>query len=287
MSATVENVTGGPITVNSAISNIANIQENEAPQGGYIRVTDLPSKYKFYPPGTEIMFKPYTFGELEQWSIFNNNEVNKIALGLSGITTTGIKNDDMILFDFLFTLLSRKLSAFSRSSFTISLTCPFCSKQLNRTLPLESVNFDDVDIPTGLNLPIKLKIENIEYCFSPITVKSYIKALNKGISDIKNATVAERLSFMVTNMSQESAIINLRSIKSPDGIEMLFEVDRMLTFEQVCCEFHCDGETCVASPAPKGKGELIRASLPDMLVLATPFRQSRGTVLNQLLASQV
>jgi len=147
----------------------------EAPFIPEVKVVDLPSRFLPYPKNCSISYKPYVYGELEEFNESKFSVPEEVNFQLRGITTS-FPIMDLAYFDYLAILLLRKISTFGGNQFSFSYKCPGCEKSGKHYSTLMDVVFEDLNVP---NLPLIVTIGGQEMHFSPLTIGRYIEFVER------------------------------------------------------------------------------------------------------------
>jgi hypothetical protein len=224
-----------------------------------IRVTDLPSVGRAYPDGTEIHYKPYTFGEVKAFSQSKGkmSAAKSVERVLSGIDVNGMAKEDLTFFDFLYISLLRRLSTMNAIEFKLGVGCPKCHKPVTHTFSWEGLIFEDLPAP---KLPIIVDIcDKADVRFTPITVKQYQELTRKQQDEDPVAIAA-----MQSSLDFDEAYKTFSDAVGDDAA-LLDEIDKLLYHDlkpaQVTC-VHCNHN--------------FNAALDDEASLISPFRKSES-----------
>ncbi len=95
-------------------------------QDNYWEITDLPSKFKLYEPGTKIMARPLKVLEIKMLSTLNTDNINFVLNDVISRCVTGIKVDDICTADKLYIIFWLRANTYKDSSYSIDFQCPDC-----------------------------------------------------------------------------------------------------------------------------------------------------------------
>lgn len=188
-----------------------------------ILVTVLPSKFKTYPEGATISYKPYTYGQILKSSQSHLSKKDKLQAVLDGITTSFPK-EELTYFDVLYLATLRKLSTFNSAEFRIKYKCPNteCGKANDYNFRIDTIEYDDLEVP---DLPLVYDIQGVEIHSMPITIGAYMDLLR----DKKDQDRLAAFAATVVNMKSDRAYRVLAKATGTE-LELLKEVDEMLYF---------------------------------------------------------
>lgn len=233
-----------------------------------IQVTDLPSKFLPYPDGTKVFYKPYTFGELEKISGSNLSFADLSKIIMAGIETVGITKGDLDYQDYLYIAVLRKLSTFSKTTFSASFKCPYCQEQVTASPELAMIEWGELDgIP---ELPLSVSIGGADLDFKSLTVDQAgeLEMLGYTESDIHT------LAAMVSNVEFDAAYELLSNLTDGDDIAVVTMIRKLLDFGSQSTTIVCPNSKC------KSK---VKVTVRGIARIAEPFRQSPETILNRIL----
>ena len=213
----------------------------------------LPSKGVPYPPGTEIYFRAYTFGEVKQLNqSLNSGYKDNLRLVLSGIDVRGDMNvEDLTMHDALFLGFLRK--RFTLPSGTekiiIPFKCPACSEEDQHIIKdTDPIKTNDLDID---KLPCVVNINGEDHSFTPTTVKQSFSLIDvvDVLSADEEALKAKDLELLniaswCTTHDLDTAyenIFNANPDAAHDLNEMVEIFDHGLEALKVKCK-HCEHE---------------------------------------------
>jgi len=113
----------------------------------WIELSELPSQYLDYPEGAQIRYRPYFFGEVEQFEQLKNNVIGRFELALGGVESS-FPVEELTLADFLFISLLRKISTVGDDTkFSFSFVCPVCKFFQQHVYDLNDLVFYDLEVP--------------------------------------------------------------------------------------------------------------------------------------------
>ena len=237
----------------------------------WIEVVELPSKFLSYPAGSRIQYKPYSFGELEEWASLPKgaSPEDKYRLGLKGIKVTGFDIWDLNISDYNYIMTLRKLSTYDRARFDLKYTCPHCNEHVVTTQEIQNVSFKDFD--EFNHLPITYRTsEGKELVIDSMTVGDAIRFKGSEIPD----NSMTRLAFQIRNMDTTEALEYLADITDVDDIELLQELEGILNFGK-------SQEIDLLCPHCRKKSTI---SILGVSALAEPFRESKKSLHDRIVS---
>lgn len=237
----------------------------------FVEVVELPSLFKPYPSGTRISFKPYSFGEIEDWSTASRGSFRKkIEMGLAGIETVGIDKMDLDYQDYLYIMVLRKLSTFSSTTFIIRYTCPKCGEYVELHPNISDIEFEDIESIVDLPLDITLS-DGTELTLNTLTVRDALFLEENELSD----STAANFAVKIKNMEYQVAYDLLRNMTNGDDMDVLDVLAKELDFGTQKAELVC----------PKCE-KPSQITVNGIAKLAEPFRRTKESILNSIIASQ-
>lgn len=251
--------------VNEAAATAVTPVENTSLPDTQIRVTDLPSVGRAYPQGTEIHYKPYTFGEVKSFSQSKGkmSAAKSVERVLSGINVVGMDKNDLTFFDFLYISLLRRLSTMNAIEFKLGVGCPSCGSPVSHTFSWEGLVFEDLPAP---KLPIIVDIcDKADVRFTPLTVAQY-QVLTRNKQDEDPVAIAAMQSSLDFNDAYKTF-----SDAIGDDAALLDEIDKLLYHDLKPAQVTC--ATC---------NHNFNAALDDEASLISPFRKSESTTRNRI-----
>ena len=96
------------------------------PQDNFWEITDLPSKFKLYAPGTKILARPLKVLEIKMLSTLNTDNINFVLNDIIGRCVTGIRVEDICTADKLYIIFWLRANTYRDSSYSIDFVCPDC-----------------------------------------------------------------------------------------------------------------------------------------------------------------
>ena len=246
------------------------LQENQSVEtvestSVWIDVLEVPSKFLSYPPGSKIQYKPYSFGELEEWASLPRgaSPEDKYKLGLKGIKVEGFDIFDLNIADYNYIMTLRKLSTYDRARFDLKYNCPHCSEQVVSTQEIQNINFKDFEEFNRLPVVYKTS-DGKELVIDSMTVGDAIRFRGSDIPD----NSMTRLAFQIRNMSTSESLEYLSDISDIYEIELLQELEGVLNFGK-------SQEIDLTCPHCKKKSTI---SILGVSALAEPFRKPKKSL---------
>jgi len=241
-------------------------------------VTKLPSRGLSYPTGTKIKYRTYTFGEVRKISTSNMSIESSLKMAIEGIETDfGAKN--LTLMDALYIGILRKISSLTEMKFEVPYMCTKCKKAAKGVFNHNDITFRDIDKDVS-SLPIYIDLGGKELAFSPMTVSDYFELTSGKHDDVFKDSKIDRVAVQaisIKNMSFKAAYEMLYKVNTPEDIELITEVDRLLLHDienlKTTCRNNVEGKTCGGENSIKLEGREA---------LISPFRSSEGTVRNRI-----
>lgn len=198
----------------------------------YIQVKDLPSKGLSYPANFNITYRPFTYGEVKQYSTSHIPLQNIVKELMNGIEANFDKYS-ITLMDFLFIILLRRISTLGSTNLKLTYFCSSCREENTETIKLNDIEFKDLEVK---KLPLVLKINEKErYEFTPLTVGDYIELLDMKKDNDDIAVMAKQMR----NVDYKEAYEIISNEYRPDVIEIYTEIDKKLNHGVKPVKFKC------------------------------------------------
>ena len=195
-----------------------------------LRVENLPSRGVGYPKGSVIKYRPYTHGEMRQFSIQTASPAQSIEMAVSGLDVQGFDKMKLSILDAFYIGLLRKVSTMSGLQVQVPYVCEGCGKLNEKIFTNADIEFEDLSSEVS-SLPLIADLGGQEVHFNLLSVKDFLDLergrYNKDIPGGKpNALAVEAL--MVENLSFDKAYNLLYNLTNEEDIEVLEEVDQLL-----------------------------------------------------------
>ncbi len=191
----------------------------------------LPSQFKAYPKGTVIKYRPYAFGEIKKFNQGGKSMLDVFQMAMEGVTTEGIKLDDVTYSDALYISLLRKISSLGDTRFKVTYICSSCGKPVTDAVESTKIGFDELNVP---QLPVIVEIASGVLHFRPLTYGNFIKLAKEKKVDDEVAVLAT----MCTNKPYEEAYNLIYNASAGDGMVME-HVDKLLYHGLQRIKFKC------------------------------------------------
>lgn len=148
------------------------------PGDSWMTVVQLPSGFKGYPKNAVILYKPYTYAELDTINDGSLSNFEKLKFMFQGIYTRNMDKNDIYLDDLIYILLLRKVSSLNSETFSVRYDHidPITKErtQYSKVCDIRDLEFKDVKFP---DLPARLTIGGRDVIASPVTMRNW-KMLN-------------------------------------------------------------------------------------------------------------
>lgn len=197
-----------------------------------VKVEDIPSHWKPYPKGSEILLRKYTGLELRYFSDSILSPEKEMDFILDGIQTIGFDKDDLTWHDYKYLGLQRRLISLDSADFSITWFCDKCGNTVSSQVKASNLEFDDISVPS---LPMNVKLSFGTYKFFPMTIGGY-KLMQKTDREEDSNPELERIkvwmflmSFHIQDLSIQPQLYQDMITKSSEkDIRLLEEVDKRL-----------------------------------------------------------
>lgn len=232
-----------------------------------IKMSGLPSGGKAYPPGSNVSYRTYTFGEVQKTSISKNvSYPDTLRMALSGITTN-FPPTDLTVSDLLYLAIARKLSTLGSNEFEIRYKCSGCKTSQDAKFKQADITFNDMKSDS---CPLELELEDGTILhMEPMRARRLLEVFDgkysKFIKDPYEA-IQDRVfvyALMCTNMDFETVYTKLYSLTNSEDQEALQEVDKLLFHDMEPIKSVCSNSSC---------GKNVEISLEGRESLIRPFR---------------
>lgn len=173
----------------------------------YFPIEDLPSKYKFYPEGTQILGRrSLTVSEVKKLSYINESNVEHIINTVVSGAIKGIRFEDLLDDDKMYVIFWLRSNTYCEPGYSVPFYCQSCNSESTYDFDLDNLQIKYVS--DEYQSSVKLT-NGDELEFRPVTVKGkqsiekFIKnqqtQFNQNISD-------EDYDFL--NIAQQIASVN-------------------------------------------------------------------------------
>lgn len=112
------------------------------PEGNYHEITDLPSRFKFYPTGTRIFGRPLKVSEIKKLTSMDENNYNQIIKEVLSSCIKGIEIDDIYNADKLYLIFWLRANTYKNSNFVSTYTCEHCKRKTDYTINMDMFEID-------------------------------------------------------------------------------------------------------------------------------------------------
>lgn len=156
-------------------------------------VDKLPSGCLSYPKDFEILYSPYTWGEVRQISESGDLSIKQtVDFVLNGIHANFDKSL-ITLGDFMFLGYLRKLANnLAPKIISAQITCDNCNKIKQHKITENQIDFDEAQYK---KLPVNIEFGNKKISFNPITIGDYVDLEQNN----REATIINQLTYMMLN----------------------------------------------------------------------------------------
>lgn len=240
-------------------------------------VENLPSGGVFYPSGVSIKYKTYSFGEVQKASTSSANIAHSVQLAVDGITTEGMPKDRLTLFDALYLGIMRKISSMGELKFEMPFICRGCGQQTKGIFTHKDINFRD--LPEEVVPPIEAEVGGRTLQFAPMTVRQFLD-LHGGRYNphLVNGKIDKTAIYatMIKNLDFKDAIALLSVPMSPDDLETLSEIDKLLVHDVQPLEVICKMQVTNKAGEKVECGTQNALKLEGREALLRPFRDGEA-----------
>ena len=203
---------------------------------------DLPSKGLAYPPGTEIGYRNYVFGDLERINSRALTSVQLYELCADGLEVP-FDWRLLTLSDFFWVVLRRKLFSLGSDRFTLKSACPVCGFRNVAHYELADFQFDDVQASA---LPLSLDFTGGPRTWSPPRIGEWLDVV-RGLPDgsrLDRCTVCA-LALRAGDPEQgtlEELAQWVYGLSDPLDVDVLREAERLCYHGPRYFEFVCQAD---------------------------------------------
>jgi len=242
-----------------------------------LKVGSLPSRSLSYPKNCEILYRPYTFGEIKKINQSKNASLKQqFDQVLTGIDCSFDKME-LTVSDALYIGLLRKLSTLSKIRVRFRYKCNKCKNEPEYTMDSQDLEFDDLlsDYDdSSAQLPIVGEFSFGELEFVPLTLNNYYKMVDKGLEHDESAKIA----YECNNKDFEEVFQLINNMSDHEDMILLDEIDKMIYHGLKPVKFRCktkigDDKVCDNS---------ITVELDGGEALLLPFREREGNVKRRI-----
>lgn len=97
----------------------------------FIPMDDLPSLYRFYPPGTSIEARPLTVSEVKQLASINEENAEFVINDIISRSTRGIDFNSILSVDKFYILFWLRANTYKSAGYETEYQCSHCGKDTN------------------------------------------------------------------------------------------------------------------------------------------------------------
>jgi hypothetical protein len=193
----------------------------------YFPIDDLPSKFICYPEGLEVRYRRYGWLEIKLLS----QRTDSLSLRTqTDMVFRGLKFSDptfspysLTFPDYQFLGLLRKVATLMPPSFDLRYMCQKCNKISSFTVPVTSIQFDEIKAPKGRAV---VEMEGLTATFQPLTIGQFIEVCDKKVEF--PAWEEEMVwSASCVSHSMDEVFTYLKEQATPDDARLLRELDRL------------------------------------------------------------
>lgn len=198
-----------------------------------IDLNALPSRGVVYPKHATIEYRGYLFGELQEINGSKGRTfVDTMKDAMAGITTTGMRVEDITLPDAVYLGILRRMSSCGTSEFEIKYSCRVgnCAEVNTHIFSQNNISFNDLEID-GLGVSFELSNEK-KYELAPMTYGDFLQ-LAYGVRGstlkgdlLKNKTAI--LAIMCKNHKFDSVYHDFYNLSNQDDIDTIKEANEAL-----------------------------------------------------------
>lgn len=181
----------------------------------------LPSHGITYPPGSRVYYKPYSIGDILQFSKANMDVRGVYEKILEGIDTVGFKKEDLLLVDFTMLSIYRKCASYPVEGVEVEgKKCKACGKDLEKKVLLEDLEFGE---PKFKKPTVGLVVKGVKFELKPWTIGMEIEYL-----DVEEKNVIQALARTLADKEQKEDFITHLSNAPKEDYLKLWEVWALL-----------------------------------------------------------
>jgi len=142
------------------------IPKVESYRDNYFPITDLPSKYKLYPNGTNISARPLNVIEVKKLATMNEENQDLVMTDIIQRCTKGIDVKNILIADKFYILLWLRANTYKENGYLLNYECPHCKKNSTFTFSVDVLNInyisDEYVDGVEVTLPISKEIVTIK-----------------------------------------------------------------------------------------------------------------------------
>lgn len=117
-----------PSEIGRNIDSVETLVGSEVQGANYYRITDLPSKFKFYSSNVQINARPLKVIEVKKLSALNDTNFNFIINDILSKAISGININKLFIADKIYLIFWLRANTYRDSGYTVNFTCPKCEK---------------------------------------------------------------------------------------------------------------------------------------------------------------
>lgn len=223
-------------------------------QMSLFRVDGIPSGRKPYPE-LNVLIRPYTWAEQKAMASSTRfSDIYRIAK--KGIDSS-VPVDDLVVGDFMWFALLRKLYSFPNSEFTATTSCRKCKSKIKRDVKLKDLEFSEMKAPS---CPATIvDPSGREMKIYPVRMGDFVREVEKENDEVDFEF--RIISTMFREVPQKEAIDYLMSADSEFG-EIIEDLATKYDCSLMPLEFVCP--EC-------GERNMVTLDLMGRGVILTPF----------------
>jgi len=127
------------------------------------KIDGLPSGYKFYPEGSELLGRPLQVLDVKYLSSMNETNYNTIINEVVRRCTTGMDVNDLLVADKLYTIFWLRANTYKESGYSVDFKCPKCKVTSDYNFSLDCL--DIISVPDKYDPEKEIEIPNSQDSF--------------------------------------------------------------------------------------------------------------------------
>jgi hypothetical protein len=129
-------------TVENKSDSIGITVKPEEDDTNYWEIDDIPTKYKLYPDGTQIMARPLKVIEIKKLTSITDENADKVVNDILRKSIRGIDVNDIYSVDKMYLLLWLRANSFRDNRYVVGFDCELCSKETSYHFDINNVDVD-------------------------------------------------------------------------------------------------------------------------------------------------
>lgn len=115
------------------------------PEGNYLEITDLPSRFKFYPEGIKLYGRPLKVSEIKKLTAMDEFNYNEIIKDVLSASIKGIDIDEIYNADKLYLIFWLRARTYKNANFVTNYVCEHCKRKTEYHINMDMFDIEYLD----------------------------------------------------------------------------------------------------------------------------------------------